>query len=92
MNWKKFYNSKHILPITTKSTQNFTKNANGILKDETNNKIHCLYYDTADFNKMVATYVNSLSLLHLDHGRIQALFKIVNSFQVHKNWHPNFDR
>ena len=61
---EKVYNGKHILPITSKTTQSFTKNANNFLQDETNN-IHCLYYDIADFNKMVLTHVNSFSLLYL---------------------------
>ena len=62
---EKVYNGKHILPITSKNTQSFTKNANVFVQDETNDKIHCLYSDIADFNKMVATHVNSFSLLHL---------------------------
>ena len=63
---EKVFSGKHMLPITFKSTQDFTKNANDFLQDETNNKIHCLYYDIADFNKMVATHINNFSLLHLN--------------------------
>ena len=63
---EKVYNGKYILPITLKTTQSLTKNANNFLQDETNNTIHCLYYDIAYFNKMVTTHVNSFSLLHLN--------------------------
>ena len=63
---EKAHNGTHILFFTSKIAQNFTKNANNFLQDKTNNKIHCLYYDIADFNKMVATHSNSFSLLHLN--------------------------
>ena len=65
MNWKKYtmvntYSSSHL------KTQSFTKNANNFLQDKTNNKIQCLYFDIADFNKIVATHIDSFSLLHLN--------------------------
>ena len=65
MNWKMYttvntYSLSHL-----KTQKKFTKNANDFLQDEVNNKIHCLYYDITDFNRMVATHVNSFSLLYL---------------------------
>ena len=35
-------------------------------KIQANNKIHCLYYEIPDFNKMVEAHANSFSLLHLN--------------------------
>ena len=83
---EKVYNGKHILSITSKNTQNFTKNLNSFLQDETNNKIHSLYYDIADFNKMVTTYVKIFSLLHLNVSSLPYHFEefdeLLNSLHI----------
>ena len=86
---EKVYNGKHILSITSKNTQSFTKNANNFLQGETNNIIHCLYCDIADSNKMVTTYVKSFSLLHLNVSSLPYHFEefdeLLNSLHIKFN-------
>ena len=77
---EKVCNGKHIIPITSKTTQSFTRNTNNFLKDETSCNIHCLYHDIADFNKMVATPVNNLSLLHLNISSLPYHFEEFDEF------------
>ena len=49
-----------------------TKNGNSFLRDETKNKIHCLYYVIVDLNRMVATHVDSFSYLLPTQRKIQS--------------------
>ena len=62
---EKVYNGKYVFPSTSKNTQ-FYKKSKQFSKIQANNKIQCLYYEIADFNKMVEAHANSFSLLHLN--------------------------
>ena len=74
---EKVYNGKHILPFTSKNTKSLTKNTHDFLQDKTNNKIHCLYCDVANFNKMVVIHVNSFSVLHLNIFSLHIKFNVI---------------